>query len=224
MTELRTELPELPERMRRLPVDQRGYPVPWFVAWLDEHGNALPRGQGKPDFRILAPFAIHEAKQTHRCWICGQTMGRFMAFTIGSMCAVNRVSAEPPSHTDCADFAARACPFLTRPHAKRRPVDGGVPQPGIPLMRNPGVALVWVTRSYRDIHLPGGTLFQVGDPEEVRWYCEGRRATRDEVWHSIETGLPELLTRCEGQRDFDTLAEMVAEAEWLLPELEAVAA
>lgn len=33
----------LPARMRDLPIDDRGYPVPWFVAWVD----------GKPEFRAM---------------------------------------------------------------------------------------------------------------------------------------------------------------------------
>lgn len=38
-TSLRADLPPLPPRMQRLPVDERGYPVSFFVAWPD----------GKPD-------------------------------------------------------------------------------------------------------------------------------------------------------------------------------
>jgi len=35
MTALRESLPSLPLAMRGLPRDHRGYPVPWFVAWVD---------------------------------------------------------------------------------------------------------------------------------------------------------------------------------------------
>ena len=40
---LRAELEALPARLHFLPVDERGYPVPWFVAWRD----------GKPEFRAM---------------------------------------------------------------------------------------------------------------------------------------------------------------------------
>jgi hypothetical protein len=33
---VRAELPELPSRITRLPVDDRGYPVPWFGEWFDQ--------------------------------------------------------------------------------------------------------------------------------------------------------------------------------------------
>lgn len=196
MTELRQELPPLPERMQRLPVEDRGYPVPWFVAWLDENGDPVPRGEGKPDFRIIHPETIAEAVRFQKCWLCGERLGAYKAYVIGPMCAVNRTSAEPPSHRDCADFAARACPFLARPHARRRDVGKpgqSVEGPGIALQRNPGVALVWVTKKLR--RRPdgrGGVLFDVGEPVETRWYAEGRPATRAEVCESIETGLPSL--------------------------------
>ena len=38
-------LPPMPSRIAALPVDERGYPVPWFVAWID----------GKPEFRCADP-------------------------------------------------------------------------------------------------------------------------------------------------------------------------
>ena len=37
-TELRPDLPPLPGRIAKLPV-YRGYPVPWFVTWMDEDGE-----------------------------------------------------------------------------------------------------------------------------------------------------------------------------------------
>jgi hypothetical protein len=196
MSQLRSELPVVPEKMKHLPVDERGYPVPWFVAWLNEDGRELRSGLGKPDFRIMRARARAEAYTQRRCWVCGGHLEVEMAFTAGAMCAVNRTLAEPPSHRECAEFSAKACPFLTRPHAKRR--EAGMPsetaeQPGHALLRNPGVAAVWICRSYRPFEDGrGGVLFEMGDPVEVLWFREGRPATRAEVARSIETGLPSL--------------------------------
>src|SRR4029450_421658 len=103
----------------------------------------------------------------------------------------------------CAEYAAQACPFLSRPHMHRREagMPGEVlPAAGIGIMRNPGCVCLWVTRTHTvelltDVHGPGnpGYLFHPGEPDYVAWYCEGRIATRDEAFHSLETGLP-LLT------------------------------
>src|SRR5262245_39698608 len=94
MTEYREGLPARPPRIKRLPLDARGYPVPWFVAYVD----------GVPDFRIVDTPKIGVAWNKQRCWICGGQLGRYLAFAIGPMCAVNRVSSEPPSHLECAMY------------------------------------------------------------------------------------------------------------------------
>lgn len=222
MDAYRTELPTpIPGRILRLPI-ARGYPVPAFVAWLDRDGQPVERGEGTPDFRVVRPGGIAWAHNNQRCWICGDPLGSFKTFTIGSMCAVNRTSAEPPSHLECSDWSARACPFLSRPHAHRREAglpDKRVDAPGIMLSRNPGVALVWTTRSYKPISDGmGGVLFRIGDPTDVRWYAEGRSATREEVMASINSGLPSLRELAEQERGgIAALERQTAEALELIP-------
>lgn len=222
MSRLRSELPPMPAPIARLPV-ARGYPVPWFVAWLDEKERPVRRGTGTPDFRVLHPDAIEDALAGNLCWICGGAMSRnvAVAFVVGPMCAVNRVSAEPCSHVYCADWSARACPFLTRPKAKRREdvPEAATEAAGIALMRNPGVALVWLTRnpSYRIVQ--NGKLFDIGDPVQARWYAHGRRATREEVMASIESGFPllEELAAEQGEDALRELGAMVVAARDLVP-------
>ncbi|MGW4043016.1 hypothetical protein [Streptomyces sp. NPDC004721] len=183
-------LPTPPPRIARLPRNHAGYPVPWFVAWID----------GMPDFRVIGAGKLDDAIRFRACWLCGEPLGANAAFVIGPMCAINRVSPEPPSHRDCADYAARACPFLTTPDMRRRDSqlpDNTVEPDGIMLRRNPGVALVWVSRTWRlQPHL---RLWTVGDPIETRWYAEGRPATRAEALASITSGLP--LLRAEAEKD-----------------------
>lgn len=208
----RQGLPPMPDRVARLPVDARGYPVPWFVAWID----------GKPDFRVIRENGVALAHKMKRCWICGDHRGRNLAFVIGPMCAVNRVSSEPPSHRECAVFAAMACPFLTLPKAQRRDTNmpDHNPSAGFGLKRNPGVALVWVTRDYHPFRTPdGGVLFQVGDPTETLWFAEGREAKREEIEESIRTGLPSLqeMADAEGGDAPAALAQMHRAAMTLLP-------
>lgn len=184
-------LPAPPPRVARLPRNKAGYPVPWFVGIVD----------GEPDFRVIGEGRIDDAVRFRQCWLCGQQLGANAAFVIGPMCAVNRVSAEPPSHRDCAIYAATACPFLTTPHMRRRDSnlpDNAVNPDGEMIRRNPGVALVWVSRNWRartDLR-----LFEVGDPIETRWYAEGRDATRDEVLASIDSGLPLLRAMADQDR------------------------
>src|SRR4030095_12652609 len=81
---------KMPSRMAKLPRDARGYPVPRFVSWYD----------GKPDFRIADTRYLEHCFRARTCWLCGELLGRYLAFVIGPMCAVNRTTAEPPCHRD----------------------------------------------------------------------------------------------------------------------------
>lgn len=197
---------KIPERMRRLPISDEGFPIPRFVPFID----------GKPEFRGFNGDHLSLCVRLKRCWLCGQPLGKFMTFVIGPMCAVNRISSEPPSHRECAMYAAKACPFLSQPRAKRNEKDkpeGSVA--GIGIKRNPGCVLVWTTLSYKVFKPPGGgVLFTVGDPTEIKFLCEGRKATRDEVTTSMESGFPLLFEPAvkEGQEAVAELNEMYAKA------------
>jgi hypothetical protein len=155
-----------------------------------------------PDFRVVDARKKVQAHNHARCWVCGQRLGSYLAFVVGPMCAVNRTSGEPPAHRECAVFSAIACPFLTRPQASRRESkipEGAAAHPG-GLRRNPGVALVWITKSYRLI-LQGkhDYLVTMGDPLEILYFAEGRRARRSEVLESVESGLPLLMETAESE-------------------------
>lgn len=75
------DLPEMPPRMRNLPVNDDGYPVPAIRAGI-------------------------EAK--NRCPLCGEPLGQYKAFVIDSITAVTRTATEAPAHIECARFAAAA--------------------------------------------------------------------------------------------------------------------
>lgn len=191
MPEYLPELP-LPTSMTALPRDHAGRPVPWFVH-VDEHGV--------PDFRVIGAGRFTEAHRFDLCWVCGRRRGRHAAFVIGPMCSVNRVSAEPPSHLQCAIYSARGCPHLRTPTMRRRGTglpDGAESPAGIALDGKPGVALVWSSKTWGAFSVPrspgvqAGVLWNVGDPTAVRWYCQGRDASRDEILAAFDAGLPQL--------------------------------
>jgi hypothetical protein len=207
-TALRENLPPVPPKMRGLPVDERGYPVPFFVAFVN----------GKPDHRVVDPRAVHTCIRLNRCWLCGEPLGRYKVFTVGPMCALNRVSGEPPSHLECAEFAAKACPFLSRPNAKRR--EANLPEErrtneGM-LAHNPGVTLLWTTTDYKPFRAGGGILYDMGPPDGMQWYAEGRPATRIEVDAAIALGLPALRRAAEADGEGHTLDEKLGELLGLL--------
>jgi hypothetical protein len=175
-----------PDRVKMLPVDDRGYPVPYFVAWVE----------GKPEFRVMDADKWRACVTQKLCWVCGQRLGRNLAFVIGPMCAVNRISSEPPSHLECAEFSVKACPFLLNPNMRRREnnLPEGLRDPGGSMLEhNPGVSLVWITDSYK--LSPDGNGKQVirfAAPKLVKWFREGRAATRAEVESAIDFGVGKL--------------------------------
>jgi hypothetical protein len=213
MNTLRPNLPRLPRSMQHLPIDDRGYPVPFFVEWIN----------GKPEFRIASRGAMHRCVLLKLCWICGKPLGTFglqaVAFVIGPMCSINRISSEPPQHPECAEFAVRACPFMLNPNMRRRENDlpTKADPPGIMNERNPGVMLIWITRNWKVLREPEGYLFEVGRSIRTVWYAQGRLASRAEVLASIESGLPFLRAVCTTTDDFADLEKRRLAAMRLVP-------
>lgn len=192
MIETKVDFETLPRSMKKLPV-VRGYPVPWFVDWL-------PNGQ--PEFRSMDPKKYIKALRESLCWVCGEKhMASIKCFVAGPMCGINRTSPEPPSHPDCARWSAINCPFLSNPDMVRRQdelvnvVDLVEKSAGHCITRNPGVAMLWFTRSFELFpDGKGSYLIHMGTPVAVEWYHKGRKATREEVQESIDGGLPLLET------------------------------
>jgi hypothetical protein len=176
----------LPARMRSLKLTDKGIPIPWFVAYIN----------GKPEFRAMDNQKFISAIKQRLCWVCGERLGVWKVFVAGPMCGVNRTSSEPPSHYECATWSAINCPFLSNPKMVRREdelINNDSMREnvgGMGITRNPGVAMLWLTREYELFKTDTGPLIQMGEPSSVDWICEGREATRAEVQASIDSGLP----------------------------------
>lgn len=192
---------DLPVGMKLLARDPRGYPVPWFV------DRKAPPKDGGPDFRVMDGDRLKTAIRERRCWVCGLRLRNEVGtFVAGPMCGVNRTSAEPPAHLECALVSAKKCPFLSHPGRVRDETNlpGGM-MAGHGIMRNPGVTMLW-TSDYQIWRPPGGgLLFEMGKPTAVQWLRMGRPATRAEVLESVESGLPLLRQQCFTAEDHEHL-------------------
>lgn len=221
------DLPDnMPLRIQRLARDARGFPVPWFVQWFNqETREPCEYGYGTPDFRVADMRKLGKAITQRRCWVCGEVMGNHRVFVIGPMCVVNKVTSEPANHRDCAEWSARACPFLSRPRMRRNEKDtpeAATDPAGFFIERNPGVVCLYETAYAKPFrpHAGGkGILFRLGDPVRVDWWAEGRKATREEVEHSIATGFPALekMAQLDGAESIAELYTMRDHAMRLLP-------
>jgi hypothetical protein len=213
--QLKQDLEPMPQRMRTLSVDERGYPIPWFVAWKGD----------KPEFRAMDGTKFVRAIRGKRCWVCGERLGVNVCFVAGPMCGINRTSSEPPSHVECARWSARNCPFLNNPRQVRREDEDmnnanlREQAPGIALTRNPGVAMLWITRQFEVFDDgKGKPLIQMGEPDSVEWWACGKPATREQVKESIDTGLPNLEAIARKQNGgVEQLAKYVERFEKWIP-------
>lgn len=92
MTELNERLKNIPMpvRMKELPINSQGVPIPWFASRDDSARQFV--------------YAL----QRHLCWICGERLGSYLCFTIDPVVVVNRVANAPPEHRECAEYGVRA--------------------------------------------------------------------------------------------------------------------
>jgi hypothetical protein len=217
------KLPQMPARIKRLPRDERGYPVPRFVQWLKDGEKAGIGAPGAiPDFRY-ADFEFRARAFKHGlCWLCGERLGQHRVYVIGPMCVINKTTSEPACHRDCAEFAAKACPFLVRPREKRnaKGLDEEASAPGTMIRRNPGCVCLYETKEAKAFSAgAGGWLIRLGLPDRVDWWAEGRQATRAEIQASIDSGYPLLLAEAkkDGVEALTELAQLTGQALKLLP-------
>lgn len=102
---------EIPKELSHLKLDERGYPIPYFVTPTD----------GKPEFRFLDPERIKMIVQRKVCHICGKRLQPdnfyFIAGPIGLQ---NKVGSDAPMHLGCAEFSLRACPHMYLQKAEYR--------------------------------------------------------------------------------------------------------
>ena len=95
----------IPDRMKHLERDQRGYPIPWTV--FRDNDN-------RPHFTINDTLKVMRCTREDLCAICGVKLLRGRWFIGGPKSALhpNGAYIDPPLHHECMQFAARTCPYL----------------------------------------------------------------------------------------------------------------
>ena len=172
-----------------------GYVVPWFVAWYIGDNQCHERTPGaKPSFPTTDFGRLVQARKRNLCWICGNQMGANKAFVFGPASAIAQSSSEPPSHLACAGYAVTTCPYLINPdhrhtgHLRPRHEGEAVIEDISP--HNPGLAVVWVCKSY-DLTWPKPSLavFTPGTPVTIQYWHRGRKATYKEVADAMQASI-----------------------------------
>lgn len=189
---LRPEMEDAPTAMTGRPVDHRGFYVPWFVTAKTDDGLW--------DFVRIDPRRIREAYDREICFISGEPLGRYRSFVIGPMCCINRITAEPPSKREIAEWSTRVCPFISNPMAKRPDLEDGTynAAPGVMIPDNPGVIAIW-TVDRHDYTMDRNRIINLGDPSHLAFYTHKREATPDEVRKAMVFGANRLLDMAQQQ-------------------------
>jgi hypothetical protein len=98
----------IPARMRGLPLDRRGYPIPATVL-IDDNG--------RPHFTINDEVKRQALIKRDACPICGQRIIGGRWFVGGPLSAFHEHGTyiDPPMHDECAHYALQVCPYLAAP-------------------------------------------------------------------------------------------------------------
>jgi hypothetical protein len=138
----------IPEAIKRLPRDARGYPIPWAQFRGDD---------GAADFRTVDQGLVDRCIDERLCGICGEQLAQWVVFIGGPACLTYRLFKDPAMHPACAAFAAIACPFIagayTRYSTAPPPSGPGVASHVDPNMqdhiRRPSRMYLFTTRGFR---------------------------------------------------------------------------
>lgn len=156
----------VPARVKSLPVDERGYPVPHTVQWV----------AGKPDFRVIDPQKWTKAVQLRRCGMCGEPLGARMAFVGGPLSMRNRLFYDLPMHRECATYALQVCPFLAAPKFGYSQAGAGMSVHSGVSGERPARFGLGITKSFAVRRMPSGELvLQAGEFEVVTWWKDGQQ-------------------------------------------------
>lgn len=178
----------LPQRMRTLRKDVRGYPVP-FLVLIDK--------SGVPQFTINDHTKAFACQRKHLCAICGKKFERNpstfeyeMWFVGGSRCFLHSNGAflDPPMHRECGEYALRVCPFLAARRYIARIDDAKLSTVDLPedraLVRTEhmmpdlperfGFGMTYEYQFLTD-NIPGVGVFVVPDWRYVEWWQAGVR-------------------------------------------------
>jgi hypothetical protein len=106
----------IPDQMKRLDRDPRGYPIPWIV-----YRDAT----GRSHFQINDDVRRYDCIRLDLCSICGHKLSRGRWFVGGPMSAFHEAGAfiDPPLHHPCMRYALQVCPYLAAPNYAKR-IDG----------------------------------------------------------------------------------------------------
>lgn len=98
----------IPDRMKHLPLDPRGYPM--FAMVITDQS-------GKAHFAVNNENKRQELINGDLCGICGKPLlrGRWLVGGPASAFHEHGAYIDPPMHEECVHYALKVCPYLAAP-------------------------------------------------------------------------------------------------------------
>lgn len=101
----------IPPELSQLELDERGYPIPYFVGKINGKFNFKYQDRKKRDSCI----------QWRWCPICAKRLDKEFSYVItGPQGLKNKVVSDAPMHLVCAEFSLQACPHIHFEKAERK--------------------------------------------------------------------------------------------------------
>lgn len=136
----------VPLRLQRFPKDSRGY----VIAYTN-----LMTKTGHPYFLTPDENRRIFCVRNHLCGLCGEPLAAEMVGIGGLETLQDPIFSEAFMHWECADYAARTCPFLAHARftdcVKKIPKPDGyaVPLASRPRKKRPDAMIFYVTDGYK---------------------------------------------------------------------------
>ncbi|CCH01924.1 hypothetical protein FAES_3918 [Fibrella aestuarina BUZ 2] len=169
----------VPDSLKHLTV-QKGYPVPYFVAYPTKD----EQGQPAADFRYADPLKLVNSIRGDKCFVCGKPLAKDRYLIAGPEGLKNRIHTDMPMHEACARFSLTTCPHLVYERADRRTSNEvATQQIEGQALQKPGEFYLVRLFNYGFI-LDGGAVYINFQPSAVeRWhYVDGRLVADGQGW------------------------------------------
>jgi len=135
---------EIPNFLKHLKVDKRGYPIPFFVPWKN----------GQPDFMYQDAEKQKLTTEKHLCHICGKKLHKdYHYFISGIHGLTNQVASDAAMHRECAEYSLQVCPHMLYQKAERQ-TSGDVLIPDIHAKEKPEKLYLIKSSKYRTKFYP----------------------------------------------------------------------
>lgn len=169
------EIPsDTPKYIQSLPREERGFPIPWFVATLPD---------GSRDLRFADYRKKVASVKNLVCWVCGKPLNIMRVLVGGPLSFFNGRYGDMHCHPSCAEFSAKYCPHLNNTKSKYRIAnspDGVQSSEGL-TMSHPGVIGLVYCLDTDTCPTHDDLLLSPVDVQKVEWWHKGAKISAREA-------------------------------------------